>query len=97
MEIDQQTIAIMNRDSQVPIDPQDSQARFFESEDAFLDDTAASMGLKRVEMEVLALSGDLEWKENFQQRRFECRHNGRIYPMKTYIQNERHERTQNIL
>lgn len=81
MKIEIESVALLNRDSPAPMDPDASLSNFFDSVDAWLDDTGAVIGLSRSEVEQAAVAGQIEWRENFQQRQFETRIHGHIFRM----------------
>ncbi len=64
-ETHNEAFAVTQRQAGGILDPHQSAVDFMTAEDAFLNDTAITMGLSRSQVEQEAASGEIEWQQSF--------------------------------
>lgn len=80
MQIEAEGNRLSSREMARPLDPAKMHEEFMTEMDAFIEDTARALGMDRSMVEILAASGELEWKEDLGSGFF-VRHEGEIKPL----------------
>lgn len=80
LEIEREAMAFCRRECVIMPDPSAASSSFLDDEDAWLDDSAAVLGMTRSELEQHAAAGEVQWRVGYL-RAYMVRHGENVKDM----------------